>query len=70
MKAVKGLSKEMASGVSGREATDEEIDAIWDRVFELNSVYSKGVVEIRFQLREQLTREEWAAIFPSPDSSS
>ena len=64
-KAIKGLSKELTSGVSRREIANEEIDANWDRFFELNSEYSRDIVEIRFQLRDQLTREEWEGVFPS-----
>lgn len=69
-KAVKGLSKEMDSSVSEHEFADDEIEAVWDRFFDLNSEYSKDIVEIRFQLRDQVTREEWEAMFPAPASSN
>lgn len=69
-KAIKGLSKDMDSSMGGHEFADEEIDAIWDRYFDLNTEYSKDIVEIRFQLRNQVTREDWEAMFPAPVSSN
>ncbi len=69
-KAIKAVSKDMDSSMGGYEFADEEIDAIWDRYFDLNTEYSKDIVEIRFQLRDQITREEWEAIFPAPVSSN
>jgi len=69
-KAIKAVSKDMDSSMGGHEFADEEIDAIWDRYFDLNTEYSKDIVEIRFQLRDQITREEWEAIFPAPVSSN
>jgi len=63
-KAIKGISKEMDSSMSEHKLTDEAIDAIWDHVFDLNSEYSRDFVEIRFQLRDQVAREEWELMFP------
>ena len=64
-KAIKKLSKELSADYREFEAPEDEIDVIWERIFELNSGYTKDIIEKRFELRDQLTREEWAAMFPS-----
>ena len=69
-KAIKGLSKEFDSNMSEHEFADEEIDAIWDHFFDLNSEYTRDVVEIRFEFRDQVTREEWELMFPTSESSN
>jgi hypothetical protein len=69
-KAMKGLSKEMDSSMSEHEFADEETEVTWDHFFELNTEYSKDIVEIRFQLRDQVTREEWELMFPASASSN
>jgi len=68
-KAIKGLSKEFDSGVSEHDIADEDIDAIWDQFFVLDSEYAGDIVEIRFELRDQVTREEWELLFPASESS-
>jgi len=64
-KAVKGPRKELNSAFGTHEATPEQIEAIWKNIFELNAEYSKDFVELRFELRDQLSRDEWEALFPS-----
>ena len=68
-KAIKGLSKELGSSMSEHEVANEEIDAFWDHFFDLNSEYTRDIVEIRFELRDQVTREEWELMFPASESS-
>ena len=62
-KALDGLRGQLAEAVSRRDVVGHEIDAIWDEYFELDAQYSHEIIELRFQLRDQLTREEWAAVF-------
>ncbi len=64
-KAIKKLSKELSADYRQYEAPEDKIDAVWARVFELNLEYTEDIIEQRFELRNQLTREEWAAMFPS-----
>ena len=68
-KAIKGISKEFDTSVSEHDITDEDIDAIWDHFFALDSEYASDMVEIRFELRDQVTREEWELMFPASESS-
>jgi len=69
-KAIKGLSKEFDSSMGEHEFADEGIDATWDKFFDLNSEYTRDIVEIRFELRDQVTREEWELMFAASESSN
>jgi len=40
-----------------------EINAIWDTYFTEVDQYNHDMIELRFELREHINREEWAAIF-------
>ena len=69
MKAVKGLGKDLNSYFSEHEVDNEEIEATWNSIFELNEEYSRDIIEMRFELRDQLSREEWRALFPAEVNS-
>ena len=44
-------------------STDADIDAIWEAYFEQWDAYNNEMLDLRFQFRDQLTREEWQQIF-------
>lgn len=69
MKTVKGLGKDLNSYFSEHEVANEEIEAAWTSIFELNDEYSRDIIEMRFELRDQLSREEWQALFPAEGNS-
>jgi hypothetical protein len=69
-KATKKLAKEPGLQKQDRNISDEDLDLFWDRLIKLNSEYSNDIVEMRFQLRDQLSREEWKALFPEQESAS
>ena len=64
-KNFKGLAKDQYSDASAHDATDEGLEAFWDKYFELNSEYTNDIVDLRFELRDQLSRDEWEALFPA-----
>ena len=68
-KAIRGLAKESPSEFSKHDGSDEEIEAFWGQFFELNSEYTNDLVEMRFELRDQLSRDEWEALFPARENS-
>jgi len=58
-KAAKGLDKAFRD----HSVTTGQIDAIWDTYFAEVDQYNHDMIELRFELREHINREEWAAIF-------
>jgi len=63
-KAFGSLSKRIKAVMKSGEYTRQDIDDAWYRFFAINDQYSREIVELRFQLRDKLTREEWERIFP------
>jgi hypothetical protein len=64
-KMVKGASKDLSNMLSNDEGTDAEIDAIWDAYFSERANYNQEMLDLRYQLKDQLTREEWQQVFAS-----
>jgi len=58
-KILKRTSKNLNEALS----TDANIDAIWEAYFEQKDAYNSEMLDLRFQFRDQLTREEWQQIF-------
>ena len=55
--------KEISRSYRDHEADSAEIEAVFDQ---LNRDWEKGqerALDLRFELRDQLTREEWAALY-------
>jgi hypothetical protein len=53
------LGKELAE----HTLRNAEIDKLWDQYIDLNSDTMRDMVELRFQLKNQLTRDEWEQVF-------
>jgi len=64
-KAVKGLIKSLEADIRDHATAESEIDALWVEYFEQTRSANARMVELRFELREQLTREEWEQVFPA-----
>ena len=62
-KTIKGLDTDS----NPHDTNAEEIDAFWKEIFEQNARYSSDIIDMRFELRDQLSREEWEGMFPVPD---
>lgn len=63
-KQIRKSIKELGKLIEGRDDVTSEIDGIIDRHFENLDSYSSDIIELRFELKEQITREEWGRIFP------
>jgi len=64
-KQVKKSSRELAAALNQSDINDAEIDAIWDQdIGEVNQ-HNYDMLDFRFQLKDQLTREEWQQVFPA-----
>ena len=64
-KALDDLRGRLADVVSRHDVTADEIDALWVEYFESDAQYSDEIIDLRFDLKDELTREEWTAIFSS-----
>jgi hypothetical protein len=62
-KMVKGASKDMSNALSIDDGTGAEIDAIWDAYISQRANYNQEILDLRYQLKDQLTREEWQQVF-------
>jgi len=61
-KAVGRYSKAMSSAIS--DADTDEMDIALDEYFAQRSSYNSDMLDLRFELKDQLSREEWQQIFP------
>ena len=66
-KAFGRISKRVGKLGDGGDFNAQQVDDIWYQFFAVNDQYSREMIELRFQLREQLTREEWEQVFPTPE---
>jgi hypothetical protein len=62
-KMVNGASKDLSKTLSSDAVTDAEIDTVWDAYFSQRAAYNQDMLDLRFQLKEQMTREEWQRVF-------
>ncbi len=62
-KTVKRAAKDMAKTLAGDAVTYADIDAVWDAYFTQRAAYNHDMLDLRFQLKDQMTREEWQQVF-------
>ncbi len=62
-KVVKGTSKDLNKALADNDVTEADIDTIWFRYFAQREAYNRDVLDLRFQLKDQMTREEWQQVF-------
>jgi len=64
-KSTKGLTKHLKREFGDYDAGDADLDVYWDQIFSLNAEYSADIADMRFAMRDKLSREEWEALFPA-----
>jgi hypothetical protein len=62
-KSVKEISKALGKELAEYTLQSNEIDKLWDQYIDLSSDVTRDVIELRFQYRDQLTRDEWDQVF-------
>ena len=62
-KGFKGLSKDFREEFSASDMTDAQLAAIGTQFIDNTRAYYSDLLDLRFELREHLTPEEWAATF-------
>ena len=62
-KSVGKLEKQMNKALNDHGIADADLDAIWAEYFRTVREFNREVVDLRFELKEYVSREEWQAIF-------
>jgi hypothetical protein len=62
-KMVKSASDDLNKTLFSDTATDADIDAIWEDYFSQRASYGEDMLDLRYQLKDQMTREEWQQVF-------
>jgi len=62
-KMVKGSSKDLNKALTDNDVSEADIDTIWYRYFAQREAYNRDMLDLRFQLKNQMTREEWQQVF-------
>ena len=63
IKMVSSASNDINRTLSNYEATDADIDTVWEGYFAERADYNRDMLDLRFQLNDQMTREEWQQVF-------
>jgi hypothetical protein len=62
-KMVKNSSKDLNKILMSNDVTDADIDTVWGGYFSERATYNQEMLDLRYQLKDQLTREEWQQVF-------
>jgi hypothetical protein len=62
-KQVDKTRKELSKVLADRDKTMADVDAIWDTYFAEVEAYNRDLLDLRFELRDRITRDEWQQIF-------
>ena len=63
-KQVKKAAKDLAKAFNHHSVTVEQVDTIWAGYFTNIDQHNHDMLDLRFELKERINREEWEAIFP------
>ena len=69
-KSVKGITKDLQKEFGDHAAGEADLDVYWDQVFALNASLSEDIIDMRFALRDKVSREEWTGLFPLDSSDA
>jgi hypothetical protein len=62
-KSAKQAFKELQGEMGEHDINEADIDAVFDNYLASLNDYNVDMIDLRFQLRDQLSREEWSALF-------
>ncbi|MEL7538097.1 MAG: hypothetical protein AAFZ58_08545 [Pseudomonadota bacterium] len=60
---VASLSANLQGQFGSRDLDAAAIDALWEEYFETNADYADDMLDLRFQLRDEVSREQWSNLF-------
>ena len=67
-KARQNVVKQMKKALADHETSPDVIDELWASYYQQVREINDATLEQRFELREQLTREEWGRVFQDPET--
>ena len=56
-------TKTLGKLLSNHETTNDEIDAVWEKHFAEMDRYNQEMLDLRFELKTQISRKDWETIF-------
>lgn len=62
-KIIQETIKELKPYVGDQVSDDADVEALWGDYFERMQVTDQEMLDLRFTLRDQLSREEWEQVF-------
>ena len=62
-KQVSKSSKQLANALADHEFDAVEIDRMWSEYHQARGNFQMELIDLRFELKEHISREEWADIF-------
>jgi hypothetical protein len=62
-KVTKQARKDLGNAFENHEVQAEEIDAIWNENFDDADTYRNEMLDLRFKLKQHISREQWQEIF-------
>jgi hypothetical protein len=65
-KSAKKTSKRIVSALAEHDGSEVDIKVALGEYFAMTDAYNIDMINLRFELKEQLTREEWQALFSQP----
>ena len=67
-KAARPIAKQMEKALTLHVASETGMNAAWDEYFSVRNAYNIDMINLRADLKEQVSREEWQALFGQPDN--
>jgi len=66
-KLIKSTAKELDTALENHAIPDTELDVIWDGYMQGVTTFHHDLIGLRFELKEHVSREQWAIIFPGKE---
>ena len=67
-KQVNRFRKDLAAVLRSEAVSDSDIDLVWDEYFSEIEDYNQDVLNLRFELLDHLTRDEWQRVFAATEA--
>jgi hypothetical protein len=69
-KEVRRATKNLNKALDQDNISASDIDAIWGEYFAEIDQYDNDMLDLRFELKDHISREEWKEIFPVPEKKT
>jgi len=62
----KDIGDQLGDLLEDQAVADAQLDAVWDTYADETKAYDSDMLDLRFELKQHVQREEWVAIFADP----